>query len=59
MCKEILASQSDPVSTQLVKGYARSIYLLMSAPYLLLAGVTFLIVRSTHRSSKLRRSKSP
>ncbi len=52
MCKEAMASQSDPVSAQLVKGYARSIYLLMSAPYLLFAGVTFFIVRSTRRGPK-------
>ncbi len=52
-CSESLASQSDPVlSARLTQGYARSIYLMMSAPYLVFAGVTLLIVRSARRPIK-------
>ncbi len=55
MCSEAIANQSDPVlAAQLTQGYARSIGLLMSAPYLLFAGVTFLIVRSARRTKGAR-----
>jgi len=50
MCKETLSAQGDPaLSSRLAEGYNRSILLLMSAPYLLFAGVTYLIVRATRR----------
>lgn len=46
-CKEFIGSSSDPAaSAKLTQGYARSIALLMSAPYLLFAGVTLLILRA-------------
>ena len=53
-CKEALSGQ-DPASLQLDQGYARSIFLLMSAPYLLFAGLTFWIVRSARRWKSARR----
>ncbi len=49
-CKEALSGQ-DPASLQLTQGYARSIFLLMSAPYLLFAGLTFLIVRKSRKKN--------
>ncbi|MBI3317822.1 MAG: DUF420 domain-containing protein [Candidatus Omnitrophica bacterium] len=51
-CSEAVGSQGDPASKQLTQGFARSIYLMMSAPYLVFAGVTFLIVRSARRARK-------
>ena len=52
-CKDALYSSSDPKgSTRLTQGYARSIYLLMGTPYLVFAGVTALIVRSTRHRKK-------
>jgi len=45
MCKEALSQEGD----KLTQGWARSIMLLMSAPYLLFAGVTTWIVRSARR----------
>jgi uncharacterized membrane protein YozB (DUF420 family) len=58
MCKEILSSQSDPaLSHRLTEGFARSITLLMSAPYLLFAGITFLIVRSARRQRGARSTR--
>lgn len=50
MCKEILSSQSHPAAARrLASGFAWSIGLLMSAPYLLFAGFAFTIVRSARR----------
>ena len=52
-CKDAVSSQADPVlSAKLTRGYARSIAVLMSTPYLLFAGVTFTIVRSARRHRK-------
>jgi hypothetical protein len=55
MCKDLLSSQSDPaLSYRLTQGYAWSIALLMSTPYLLFAGVAFFIIRSArHRRAKV------
>jgi hypothetical protein len=36
-------------NARLTEGFARSIYLLMSAPYLLFAGLMFYVIRSGHR----------
>ncbi len=50
-CREALLSQTDPAqANRLREGYNSSIALLMGAPYLLFAGVTFLIVRSIRRT---------
>ena len=52
-CKDAITSGSDPNgSSRLTRGYARSIYLLMGAPYLVFAGVTLTIVRSARRNKK-------
>ncbi len=52
-CQEAIASQSDPIlANQLLKGYARSIAILMWTPYLLFAGITSLIVHSARRSQR-------
>ena len=49
-CKEILSSQEDPAAaSRIAKGFSWSLGLLLSTPYLLFAGITFLIVRSTRR----------
>ena len=49
----VSSSQETPGgSNRLVRGFARSIYVLMAAPYLLFGGVTFAIVRSARRSKK-------
>lgn len=47
-CKEAISGQ-DPASLQLAQGYARSIFLLMSAPYLLFAGLALTIVRQARK----------
>lgn len=46
-CKEALSAQGDT----LTRGWAQSIFLLMGMPYLLFAGVTLYIVRSTRRKN--------
>ncbi len=48
-CADAIASQGGPAAAKLLQGYAASIALLMAAPYLLFAFVTFLIVRRTRR----------
>ena len=49
----VSSSQETPGgSGKLVRGYARSIYVLMAAPYLLFGGVTFAIVRTSRRVKK-------
>ena len=54
-CKDAVYSSSDPKGyTRLTQGYARSIYLLMGTPYLVFAGVTALIVRSTRRNKSAK-----
>ena len=56
MCKEALSSQSDlALASRLQSGWAKSIYLLMSAPYLVFASITLLVVRSARRSKKIAR----
>ena len=53
MCQEALSSQKDPAfGIQLTQGYARSIALMMTTPYVVFAGVTLLIVRSARRSKR-------
>ena len=53
MCSEALSAQGDtPSATKLTQGYARSIALLMGAPYLLFAGVATWIVRSTRHNKR-------
>lgn len=55
MCKEAIAAGSDPVmAKQLLQGWGRSIYLMMAVPYLIVAGITFAIVRSTRRAAQRR-----
>ena len=49
-CKEALSGQ-DPASLQLTQGYARSIFLMMSAPYLLFGALTFHIVRTVRKKN--------
>lgn len=50
-CKEALSSQADPAAAaKLTQGWSRSIALLMGTPYLLFAGLTLYIVRSTRRA---------
>ena len=50
MCKEALAE--DPAKTQLLGGWARSIYLLMGTPYVVFAGVTFAIFRNARKNRR-------
>ena len=47
-CGDAVAAQSDT----LTRSYARSITLMMSAPYLLFAGLAFFIIRSARRARK-------
>lgn len=55
MCQEAIAAGSDPQLTrQLLTGWARSIYFLMAAPYVVFAIVTWAIVRSSRRAGKRR-----
>ena len=49
-CSEAIASQGDA----LTRGWARSIFLMMGAPYLLFTGVTFYVVRSARRARGAR-----
>ncbi len=50
-CKEALSSQADPAAAaKLTQGWSRSIALMMGAPYLLFAGFTLYVVRSTRRT---------
>ena len=51
-CKDAVSSPENPASASLTRGYARSIYLLMAAPYLLFGGVAFTIVRAARRAKK-------
>jgi len=52
-CESAISSQETPGgSAKLVRGFARSIYVLMAAPYILFGGVTFAIVRAAHRAKK-------
>ncbi len=54
-CNEAVSSATDPASnglSGLTKGFAWSIYLLMGTPYLLFAGLTIMIVRSTRRAQR-------
>lgn len=52
-CKEALSSQADPAAAaKLTQGWARSIALLMGAPYLLFTGLTLYIVRSARRKAR-------
>lgn len=53
-CKEAISGQ-DPLSLQLTQGYARSIALLMGAPYLLFAGMALWVGRSIRRTKKTAR----
>ena len=51
MCKEVVANQSDPaLASRLTGGFAWSLGLLLTTPYILFAGITALIVRSARRS---------
>jgi len=53
MCQEIVASQRDQaIASRLTGGFAWSLGLLLSTPYLLVAGITFWIVRSVRRAQK-------
>lgn len=49
-CKDALSGQ-DPASVQLTQGYARSIALMMGAPYVLFAALTFHIVRTARKKN--------
>ena len=57
MCNE--AVSGDPSRARLTQGFARSIYLMMGAPYLLFGGITFMIVRSARRTALRRRENAP
>jgi len=49
----VSGSQETPGgSARLVRGFARSIYVLMWTPYVLFGGVTFAIVRATRRAKQ-------
>ena len=49
----VSSSQETPGgSNKLVRGFARSIYVLMVPPYILFGGVTFAIVRPARRAKK-------
>lgn len=53
MCQEVVASQRDQaVASRLTGGFAWSLGLLLSTPYLLFAGIAFWIVRSARRARK-------
>ena len=53
MCREIVANQKDPAAAgRLASGFAWSLGILLSAPYLLFGFITFMIVRSVRRSKK-------
>lgn len=53
MCQDVVASQHDATTaSRLTNGFAWSLGLLLCTPYLLFAGITFLIVRSAHRTRK-------
>ena len=53
-CADAIASQETPGgSARLVRGYARSIYLLMWTPYVLFGGAAFAIARNARRSKKV------
>ena len=54
-CKDAVADNPD--SARLTRGFARSIYVLMAAPYLLFGGVTFAIVRATRRAKQSTNSE--
>ena len=52
MCKEVAANQGDPSTAEHLRGgFAVSLGLLLSTPYLLFGGVTFLITRSVRRKN--------
>jgi len=58
MCREVVSSQSDAAAaTHLINGFAWSLGLLLCTPYLLFAGITFLIVRSARRTNRTARSQ--
>lgn len=53
MCREVVASQGDPaVASRLTGGFAWSLGLLLSTPYLLVAGIALWIVHSVRRGQK-------
>ncbi|MBI3615391.1 MAG: DUF420 domain-containing protein [Candidatus Omnitrophica bacterium] len=53
MCQDVVASTRDlAAASRLTGGFAWSLGLLLCTPYLLFAGITFLIVRSARRSHK-------
>jgi len=58
MCKEVAANQSDPATAEhLRSGFALSLGLLLSTPYLLFGGITFLITRSARRGLGVRNAQ--
>lgn len=57
MCQEVVASQGDPaIASRLTSGFAWSLGLLLSVPYLLVAGTAFWIVRSVRRARSHKQS---
>ena len=53
MCADAIASQKDQAFVaRLTQGFGWSIALLMCTPYLLFAGITFIIIRSARRARK-------
>ena len=52
-CQEAVASQGDPeTARKLISGFSWSLGLLLSTPYLLFGGITFLVVRSARRAKQ-------
>ena len=52
MCKEVAANQSDPTAAEHLRGgFAVSLGLLLSTPYLLFGGITLLVARSARRKN--------
>ena len=53
MCKEVASNQSDPATGhRMFSGFAASLYLLLTTPYLLFGGITYFVVRSARRKKK-------
>ena len=56
-CNEAKPVSADPAAVERnTRGWARSIYTMMAAPYLLFGGATIAIVRSARRSKKAANS---
>lgn len=52
-CKEVVSSQTNAAAaSKLSGGFAASLTILLSTPYLLFGGITFAIVRSAKRKNR-------